>query len=981
MKTSLSPSKLAKRSRQIFKKGQGSLLLLAAGTTGLLYACAFSPEPLTPSERAEIIAADRNTLIARQLPVTHPINLFEAMARALKYNLDHRVALLEKAVAQKQLDLSYFDLLPQITATGTYKSRDTPAASSGFSITDDSASDSFSTSQDRVNASGDLTLVWNVLDFGISAIQARQESDRLLISQENRRKAVHTLLQEVRHTFWRAAGAQKLASAIGPVIQEARKTLDDARQVERERLKPQLEILRFQRALLDIVRQLQELRHQLVLAKTEFASLINLPPGSEFSLDIPDDPALSIPQLHMTVEEMEQLALNNRPEIREAMYNSRISAGDVRKAMLRLLPGLEFSVSHNYDGNSFTLHNQWEEAGARVVWNLLNVLKGPSSIRLAENQEALTLIRRLTMNMAVLTQTHLAYRQYLDDQRSLKAAEEIDGIDRRILENFSITEKNDAQSRLEYIHAATSAIMSRLQLYQAYAEAQNAVGRMYVSIGVDLLPKALRSDDISLLSKALRDSVISWNEGVSAQPLQQLIDSLKPTQNNKKTSKEEPSDKTDQEISQKEHIPLSQDSSPDKIEEKPPLSEDSFTDKIEEKTPLSEDSSTDKIEEKPTLAEDTSKEDPSTHQEPASSKPSSWQDSLQKSHTKLRQQDRDSSQTVPTYFLEQKTLPDAKEKETVGEPSPEQLGPLIQLEPDETEQAKLLEEEIEKDTEQKEAENQIETDGSSDEKQANTPINPDLLAQIWNTVHSWVEAWSQRDAVRYLAFYSDQSFIPPRAQPIKVWRQRITDNLNTLKFINIEIGDLEVIQESDGLLQVLFQQKYHSDRYRGISRKLLLFGREGDDWKIHGEAFGPVNNGEETPPGFAVQVGSLVMSDSQERLQKTMIEKGFQPTMVETHDHKGRLHYSVRIAYFKEKARALLFQWSLQSQHSLESTLVAATESEMIAAGLGGRLDEAVDDSSTDTVPGNVDGGSKTVQEPIHGEQKTDSLDGNANGI
>lgn len=504
----------------------GSRYILVVVVSGLLLACSYGPMPLTPDERAEIIAADHRALRTQQEVVDHPVGLFEAMARALKYNLEHRVSLLEKSVAQKQWDLSFFDLLPQVNASAALKARNTPEASSGFSITDGTASTSYSTAQDRSKKTANLVTVWNVLDFGVSVVQARQESDRVLIAEENRRKAVHTLLQDVRSTFWRAAGAQKLEKAIGLVIQKARRALVDARQVERERLRPPLEILRFQKTLLEIVRQFQDLRHQLSLAKTEFSSLINLSPGTHFTLDIPDDPALAIPPMTMTIDEMEQLALDNRPEAREAMYKARISRGDVRKAMLRLLPGLEFQASHEWDSNSFSLHAQWEEAGARVAWNLLNLVQGPMAVRMAENREALENMRRLTLHMAILSQVHLSFRQNLDDQRKLKAAEEIDSVDQRILKNFRLTASNDAQSQLEYINASASAIMSRLQLYQAYADAQNAVGRIFVTLGVDLFPQAVRADSVSALAGALREAVMAWDEGVSGGPFQELMASL-----------------------------------------------------------------------------------------------------------------------------------------------------------------------------------------------------------------------------------------------------------------------------------------------------------------------------------------------------------------------------------------------------------------------------------------------------------------------
>lgn len=41
---------------------------------------------------------------------------------------------------------------------------------------------------------------------------------------------------------------------------------------------------------------------------------------------------------------LETEALASRPELREQDYQTRISSAETRKAMLRMLPGLEFSA-------------------------------------------------------------------------------------------------------------------------------------------------------------------------------------------------------------------------------------------------------------------------------------------------------------------------------------------------------------------------------------------------------------------------------------------------------------------------------------------------------------------------------------------------------------------------------------------------------------------------------------------------------------
>jgi hypothetical protein len=63
--------------------------------------------------------------------------------------------------------------------------------------------------------------------------------------------------------------------------------------------------------------------------------------------------------LKVDLASLEQEALTSRPELREQDYQSRISAAETRKAMLRLLPGLEFSAA----GITTATRSWWSRAG------------------------------------------------------------------------------------------------------------------------------------------------------------------------------------------------------------------------------------------------------------------------------------------------------------------------------------------------------------------------------------------------------------------------------------------------------------------------------------------------------------------------------------------------------------------------------------------------------------------------------------------
>ena len=72
--------------------------LIVAASAALAAGCAVTPEPITQEERVQRAAEDMEAMFADQEPLEGPVSLAEAMARAVKYNLDHRVALMEHAV-------------------------------------------------------------------------------------------------------------------------------------------------------------------------------------------------------------------------------------------------------------------------------------------------------------------------------------------------------------------------------------------------------------------------------------------------------------------------------------------------------------------------------------------------------------------------------------------------------------------------------------------------------------------------------------------------------------------------------------------------------------------------------------------------------------------------------------------------------------------------------------------------------------------
>ena len=479
--------------------------------------CSVSPTPVPPRDVNRIISEDRKIIQAAQEPITRAITLHEALARAVAYNLDHRTRLMEEALARGQYDLARFDMMPALTAEGSIIARDNQNASSSRNVRTLQQSLEPSTSVDRTRRIADLRGSWNILDFGVGYYQAKQASDRYLITQGNRTKLMLRLLQQTRTAYWRAASADKLRARLRRVMGEAQTALDDIDRSIRERLPNPTQALVFKRSLLEIVGQLEALDQALQLNEIELKSLINVGPNSTLELDVPDA-FTRLPAIEAKMEDLETLALQNATDMTEQIYSKRIEQAEGRKALLRLLPGVEFGLTGNYDSNSYLVNDMWSEASIRITWNLLRLMSTESVMDLAEARENLADVRRLTVNMAVITRVNLSVRRYSDTLNQVRRAREINDVEQEIARLSQSSQQADAGSQLERIRNEASALRARFRVYETYANAQDALGTVFVSLGLNPVPENYRDIPIDDLTRSIQSATLPWELGLIPPP-------------------------------------------------------------------------------------------------------------------------------------------------------------------------------------------------------------------------------------------------------------------------------------------------------------------------------------------------------------------------------------------------------------------------------------------------------------------------------
>jgi len=436
-------------------------------------ACSINPKPLTTGSVSEFASNKLARVTADQDPISQSISLHEAMARALKFNLDFHVEIFNQALASRQLATARLDTLPKLAASALYSGRD--------NVSGNKASVLF---PDREKYVDDISLSWNILDFGLSYVRAQQAADEVLIAEERRRKIVNRVIEDVRTAYWRAVSADRLVSGLRKLEGRAQKALANSKAIESEGQTSPLTALTYQRELLEIQQRIQRLQKDLSLAKVQLAALMNIRPGENFSLAQPTRYAHST-ELKMSGEEMVFAALENRPEIRDVQYKLRINEKETKRALLQLLPGVNLFASANWDSDSYLYNSNWIGWGAKATWNVMQVFKYPAQKRLIKAKEELLDARALAVTMAIMTQVHVSRIRYGHTRKLYKTAARHLKVQKGIVDQIRSSHAEGQASEQTLIREEMNTLASNVATDIAYADLQNAYANVFASMGLD----------------------------------------------------------------------------------------------------------------------------------------------------------------------------------------------------------------------------------------------------------------------------------------------------------------------------------------------------------------------------------------------------------------------------------------------------------------------------------------------------------------
>jgi len=468
-----------------FSKIIGFLLL------GFLVACARSPKAvslLEAEERAktDILKIEQIKKDNQSWEENLEIDLYTAIALAIKNNKELKIKLLESALANRQLEKIKFEMLPSIATNAGYSASENYTATSSATVTGDVAGSmgtSYSTSRQRDVNTQDIGFTWNALDFGLSYIRAGQNSNRYLIAEEMERKAEHNIVREVVKSYWNTLSADKLIRKYDPLLIEVDKALNDSQKIEELLLTKPMDALLYQKELLDIQRALQSQKQIFIDSRIQLGVLMGLLPNQKYKV-VPTNDPLTV--LDMNLKGMEEYALVHRPELIESHYEEIISVQETKASMASLMPGLNFNAAWTHSSNDYLMNKTNFEYGSTMGANLLNIYLYPKIKKFNETNTEVIKEKRLALSMAVLSQVHLANIDYAMALEEYDTAERYYQVSRKITQQIKNAQKIARFGNLELIREQASLLVAELRYDIAYSKLQHAIGKIYASVGLDV---------------------------------------------------------------------------------------------------------------------------------------------------------------------------------------------------------------------------------------------------------------------------------------------------------------------------------------------------------------------------------------------------------------------------------------------------------------------------------------------------------------
>ena len=413
----------------------------------------------------------QNMYIDTPSKITKPIDMYMAMALAIKYNYTRRLASYQESLLKSNITPS---MLPTMAESLGYENATSSSA-----------------------VPSDLKISWNLLDLSSMYIASPE-----VVAEEQSRKVVNTIMLEARTSYWKALAAQRLIPVIDDMSEYLVRVIDEIEARSNELLKegktPSTSMLVKKRKYLENIRQLAELRKKFDTAQAEFAGLLGFYPSTEIKLAGSEYGNFPIPSMRAKLQQLEWLALTNRPELRI------FDQGASQEEFELVIKESEDVDNSDYRQDPSYYNRKWTETAKDLSMNIFEEIK-------PMGESTYNSLARQRMSHIVVNQVYLSWALYQTAIEDYYLNMGLASTSENIAED--ITNKEGENKAISHLESAR-AIVDEANAFLSYIDVQEAIGRLYASIGMDAVPSDMLRDNPSIIAIQIRNSLDKWNDGL-----------------------------------------------------------------------------------------------------------------------------------------------------------------------------------------------------------------------------------------------------------------------------------------------------------------------------------------------------------------------------------------------------------------------------------------------------------------------------------
>ncbi|MDM8554624.1 TolC family protein [Desulfococcaceae bacterium HSG7] len=402
---------------------------------------------------------------------------------ALTQNLDLKAAELQQAILDERKTAAVMGMLPDLNLNYRTGSRDNEPGSRSESITTGIQTLEPSKSSEMDETRYSMELMFGILDFGLSYYSSIQESDKALQEEKQRRRTAQNLMLDVAKAYFRVASFQYEMSTIKDLIERSEEAEALIGQLLASKRIGPLKALTKIKALKKLKQQLKKHRRSYENACIELSSLMGFAPVNELSVDTAVLKKLNIIAVP-EIEVLEQIALDERPELFQLDIESHITAVEARKSMLMMFPNVRLFANFTDSSNQFLYNQSWWDIALGSVYNLLKLPSEIYNYNALEIQLKEIATRTMALSIGIMAQVRIAHANLIEVKSRYELAEELFNLDQQRLEaarpraqaGGSLSSLDLLKYELETAETFFERTQSLSNYYLAYYRLLNAVG-------------------------------------------------------------------------------------------------------------------------------------------------------------------------------------------------------------------------------------------------------------------------------------------------------------------------------------------------------------------------------------------------------------------------------------------------------------------------------------------------------------------------